>query len=144
MTKILKGDDSQLIRIALADGFDYTGAIVEVIYQGAKREFRDVSAGETVSFRFSREETASMLLGVWPVTVRVITPDGRMVTMTNTNVRIACTDCADEVIEGEPIGIDVRCGLFGIDGLPERYTDEDVKAKLDEIIRRLGGNVEAK
>ena len=84
-----------------------------------------------------------MLLGVWPVTVCVITSDGRTITMTNTNVRIACTDCADEVIEGEPIGIDVRCGLFGIDGLPERYTDEDVKAKIDEIIRRLGGNVEA-
>lgn len=143
MTKILKGDDSPLIRIALAEGFDFTGATVEVIYQGAKRSFTDVAAGETVAFRFSREETASMLLGVWPVTVRVITPDGRMVTMTNVKVRIAVTDCADEVIEGKPIGIDIRCGLFGIDGLPDRYTDGDVKAKLDEIIRRLGGNVEA-
>lgn len=142
MTKILKGDDSPLIRIALAEGFDFTGATVEVIYLGAKRSFTDVAAGETISFNFSAEETSPMLLGVWPVTVRVITPDGRMVTMTNVKVRIAVTDCADEVIEGKPIGIDIRCGLFGIDGLPDRYTDEDVKAKLNEIIRRLGGNME--
>lgn len=142
MTKILKGDDSPLIRIALAEGFDFTGATVEVIYQGAKRSFTDVAAGETISFNFSAEETSPMLLGVWPVTVRVKTADDRLVTMTNVKVRIAVTDCADEVIEGDPIGIDIRCGLFGIDGLPERYTDEDVKAKLDEIIRRLGGNVE--
>jgi hypothetical protein len=142
MTKILKGDDSPLIRIALADGFDYTGSTVEVIYQGAKRAFEGVSSGETISFRYSAAETSSMLLGVWPVTVRVKTADGRLVTMTNIKMRFAVTDCADEVVEGEPVGIDIRCGLFGIEGLPEKFTEEDLHAKLNEIIRRLGGKVE--
>lgn len=141
MTRILKGDDSPLIRIALAEGFDYTGATVEVAYQGAKRTFGRVAAGDIVSFRFCAEETAPMLLGAWPVTVRVTTADGRAVTLTNGKVRIAVTDCADEIFDADPIGIDVRSGLFGIDGLPDRFTDEDVKAKLNEIIRRLGGNV---
>lgn len=141
MIKIFKGDDSPLIKLALADGFDYSNASVEVNYQGAKRVFKNVTNGDIISFTFSREETAPMILGVWPVKVSIRQGD-RLVTLTNTKVRIAVTDTAEEVFEGEPIGVDIRCGLFGIEGLPERFTDNDVQSKLNEIIRRLGGKVE--
>ena len=143
MTKILKGEESAYIRLKLQHNpdFQFIEVNVEITYQGVKRRFSGITSGDIVNFRFTPEETASMLLGVWPVTVKVITVDGKVTTLANNNNRIEVTDCAEDVRSSDPIVADVN-GLFGIDGIPERYTDEDLRDKVNEIISRLGGKVE--
>ena len=143
MTKILKGEESAYISLKLQHNpdFQFIECNVEITYQGAKRRFSGITSGDIVNFRFTPEETASMLLGVWPVTVKVITVDGKVTTLANNNNRIEVTDCAEDVRSSDPIVADVN-GLFGIDGIPERYTDEDLRDKVNEIISRLGGKVE--
>ena len=143
MTKILKGEESAYISLKLQynPDFQFIECNVEITYQGVKRRFSGITSGDIVNFRFTPEETASMLLGVWPVTVKVITVDGKVTTLANNNNRIEVTDCAEDVRSSDPIVADVN-GLFGIDGIPERYTDEDLRDKVNEIISRLGGKVE--
>lgn len=143
MTKILKGEESGPICLELRhnNDFAFIECNVEVTYQGAKRRFSGVTSGDVVTFRFTPEETASMLLGVWPVTVKVISYDGKVTTLANTSYRIEVTDCAEDVISSDPIVADVN-GLFGVDGIPKRYTDEDLREKVNEIISRFGGKVE--
>lgn len=139
MNKILKGADSEEISFALADGFDYAGATVEVLYQGARRLFSGIAAGDILKVRFSAAETSAMVLGAWPVVVRVKTAAGGFFTVPTGGVRIAVTDVADEVCPGGAVAVTVHGGLHGVEGLPDRYTDEDLRAKIDEIISRLGG-----
>lgn len=139
MTKILKGDTSPEIQFVLADGFDYAGATVEVIYQGARRHFTGVAAGDILRVHFTAEETAVMVLGAWPLTVRVKTAAGRFFTVPTGGVKALVSDDTEAVYPDGAVVISVHGGLFGIEGLPERYTDEDLKAKVDEIITLLGG-----
>ena len=138
MTKILKGDTSNLISLVLAEGFDYTGATVEVRYQGAVRKFTGVTAGETIAFQFQADETAPMSLGVFPVTVRIATADGGFFTVNNGGVVIAVTDDPAEVWVDGVIAVDAHGMLHGITDLPEHYTDQDVVAKVREILRKGG------
>lgn len=140
MTKILKGDTSPAIQFVLAEGFNYTGATVEVVYQGARRLFTEVAAGDILRVEFTAEETAVMVLGAWPVTVRVRTASGRFFTVPTGGVKVLVSDDTEAVYPDGAVVISVHGGLFGIEGLPERYTDEDLKAKIGEIIRRLGGD----
>lgn len=142
MTTIKKGDTSAEMSLVLAEGFDYAGKTVFVEYQGARRAFSGVVAGGSVAFSFTARETAAMSLGVYPVFVR-IEGGGEPITVHNAAVKIRVTDCVEDVRSGSTIYVDVRGGLFGIEGLPARYTDEDLKAKVNEIVRRLGGTVAA-
>ena len=138
MTKILKGDTSPSVQLVLAEGFDYTGATVEVRYQGAVRTFTGRHAGETIAFSFSAEETAPMVLGAFPVTVRIATANGGFFTVDNGGVKIAVTDDPAEVWVDGVIAVDAHGMLYGITDLPAHYTDKDVVAKIREIMRRGG------
>lgn len=142
MTTILKGDTSKAITIALSDGFDYSGKTVVVEYQGVRRSFSNAVAGGDITFSFAAEETAPMSLGTYPVRVW-IEGGGEVVTVHNADVKLCVTDCIADVHGGGAIYLDVHGGLYGIEGLPERYTDEDVRRKINEIVRRGGGVVAA-
>lgn len=143
MTTIKKGDTSAEMSLVLAEGFDYAGKTVFVEYQGARRAFSGVVAGGSVAFSFTARETAAMSLGVYPVRVWIEGPDGVVTTAHNAKVRICVTDNPTDVHGGGAIYLDVIGSLHDIEGLPARYTDEDLKAKVNEIIRRLGGTVAA-
>ena len=143
MQRILKGDTSGTIALALADGYNYAGCVVEFRYQGAVRTFRNCEEGQTIQFNLTAAETAVMALGAFPVTVRLFTSDGRFFTVNNADVKIEVTDCITDVREGGVIVVEASSGLYGVDDLPERYTTKDIRAKINEIIQRLGGGVAA-
>ena len=141
MTTFLKGDTTAEITLALAEGFDYSGKTVCLEYQGVKRSFSGATAGGTLAFFFNAEETAPMSLGTYPVRAWIEDDNGNVTTINNADVKMRVTDCIADVRSGSAIYLDVRGGLSGIDGLPERYTDEDVRNKINEILLRLGGTV---
>ena len=143
MTTFLKGDSSAEITLVLAEGCDYSGKTLYLSYQGALRVFPVIEAGGTVAFSFTAKETASMSLGAYPVRVWLKGEDGGTVTIHNGAVKLRVTDCVADVRSDEAMYLDVRGGLYGIEGLPERYTDEDLRRKIHEILRRLGGTVAA-
>jgi len=138
MTTILKGDTSAEISVVIAEGYDYSGATVEIEYQGATRRFTGVSAGETVKYTLKAEETAVMALGAFPVHARVLGADGSVVTVSNKGAKIRVTDVPQEVHSEGVIAVDIRGGLYGISDLPARYTDKDIVAKIREILRKGG------
>ena len=137
MIKILKGDTSADISFALAEGFDYSGATVHVEYQGAVKTFTGCAAGDVLALRFSADETAVMSLGSYPVVVRITNPPGMVKTIQNATTKICVTDDPSEV-SGGVIALDVKGMLYGIEDLPERWTEADIVAKLREIMRRGG------
>ena len=141
MTTILKGDSSAEITLALAEGCDYSGKTLYLSYQGALRVFPAIEAGGTVAFSFSAKETASMSLGAYPVRIWIRGEDGSMATVHNGSVKLRVTNCIADVRSDEAMYLDVRGGLHGIEGLPDRWNENDLKSKIDEIIRRLGGTV---
>ena len=138
MTTILKGDTSAEISVVIAEGYDYSGATVEIEYQGATRRFTGVSAGDTVKYTLKAEETAVMALGAFPVRARVLGADGSVVTVSNKGAKIRVTDVPQEVHSEGVIAVDIRGGLYGISYLPARYTDKDIVAKIREILRKGG------
>lgn len=138
MTTILKGDTSAEISVVIAEGYDYSGATVEIEYQGATRRFTGVSAGDTVKYTLKAEETAVMALGAFPVHARVLGADGSVVTVSNKGAKIRVTDVPQEVHSEGVIAVDIRGGLYGISDLPARYTDKDIVAKIREILRKGG------
>jgi len=144
MTAFLKGDDTAIMTLALAEGFDYSGRTVCLEYQGVVRSFPDAAAGDVLSFAFTAGETAPMALGAYPVRVWIEGADGSHTTVHNSSVKFRVTDNpADVRTDGEAIYIDAQGSLHGIEGLPARWTESDLRAKVNEIIRRLGGAVAA-
>lgn len=141
MTTFLKGDTTAEITLALAGGYDYSGKTVHLEYQGARRSFSGVSAGGVLAFSFTAAETAPMSLGSYPVRMWIEDAGGGIATIQNADARLRVTDCAAEVHTDSAIYLDVRGGLYGIEGLPDRFTDEDLRGKINEILRRLGGTV---
>ena len=143
MITFLKGDTTATITLALAEGFDYSNKTVCLEYQGVQLTFSSPIAGGSLIFCFTARETASMSLGAFPVRVWLEDENGNVTTIHNADVKMRVTDCIADVHSGGAIYLDVRGGLSGIDGLPERYTDKDVHDKINEILRRLGGTVAA-
>ena len=141
MITFLKGDTTATITLALAEGFDYSNKTVCLEYQGVQLTFSSPIAGGSLIFCFTARETASMSLGAFPVRVWLEDENGNVTTIHNADVKMRVTDCIADVHSGGAIYLDVRGGLSGIDGLPERYTDEDLHNKINEILRRLGGTV---
>ena len=141
MVIFLKGDKTAEITLALADGFDYSGKTVHLEYQGARRSFSNAVAGGALTFSFSAAETAPMSLGTYPVRVWIEDAQGEKTTIHNSAAKFRVTDCATDIREGGAVYLDVRGGLYGIDGLPPRFTDNDLRDKVNEILRRLGGTV---
>lgn len=144
MTTILKGDTSAELSVTIAEGLAADGAVVRIRYQGARRTFALAGTGaKTLRLSFTADETAHMALGAWPVEISVQRPDGSVLTVENAQTRICVTDCPSDVRGGGAFAVDAKGALYGVEGLPERYTSKDLWNKVNEVIRLLGGSVAA-
>jgi hypothetical protein len=141
---ILQGDDSGGVTITLAEGHNYEGATLVVVFNGVTREFTGLTAGGTVSLAFSAAETAGMPLGAAMVNMRLIGPTGGVETVGNADARIKVTDCVAEVNAGGSFVVTPGGNpLDGVEGLGKRYTGDQLRAKINEVIAKLGGTVAA-
>lgn len=141
---ILKGDDSGGVTITLAEGHSYAGATLVVVYNGVTREFSGLTAGGTVSLAFTAAETARMPLGTAMVNMRLVGPTGAVETVGNADARIKVTDCVAEVNAGGSFAVTPGGNpLNGVEGLGTRYTGDQLRAKINEVIAKLGGTVAA-
>ena len=91
-----------------------------------------------LTFCFTAEETSPMAFGLHPISVRIVRPNGSIVTVQNSKTAIRVTDDPAEVHADGMIAVDVKGGLFGIQDLPERWTEADLVAKIREILKRGG------
>lgn len=141
---ILQGDDSGGVTITLAEGHNYEGATLVVVFNGVTREFTGLTAGGTVSLAFSAAETAGMPLGAAMVNMRLIGPTGGVETVGNADARIKVTDCVAEVNAGGSFAVTPGVSpLADVEGLGTRYTGDQLRAKINEVIAKLGGTVAA-
>lgn len=141
---ILQGDDSGGVTITLAEGHNYEGATLVVVFNGVTREFTGLTAGGTVSLAFSAAETAGMPLGAAMVNMRLIGPTGGVETVGNADARIKVTDCVAEVNAGGSFAVTPGVSpLADVNGLGTRYTGDQLRAKINEVIAKLGGTVAA-
>ena len=141
---ILKGDDSGDVTITLADGHNYEGATLVVVFNGVTREFANLTAGGEVSLAFTADETAGMPLGTGLVLMRLIGPTGAVETVGNADARIKVTDCVAEVNAGDSFAVTPGVSpLADVEGLGTRYTGDQLRAKINEVIAKLGGAVAA-
>ena len=150
MLTIFKGSKSPETAIAIAAGHNYTNARLVAEYQSARREFTNLAAGQIVRVAFSSQETGRFALGTYPMRVALVDADGVETDIGGTSVRIRVTDDPNEVTNGVALVLSApgaegggSTGLAGVEGLPEQFTDNQLRAKLNEVIGKLGGTVTA-
>ena len=150
MLTIVKGSKSPETAIAIAAGHNYTNAKLVAEYQSARREFTNLAAGQIVRVAFSSQETGRFALGTYPMRVALVDADGVETDIGGTSVRIRVTDDPNEVTNGVVLVLSTpgadgggSTGLAGVEGLPEQFTDNQLRAKLNEVIGKLGGTVTA-
>ncbi|MGN0851863.1 MAG: hypothetical protein ACI4Q3_00640 [Kiritimatiellia bacterium] len=149
MITIFKGSNSPETAIALAAGFNYNGSKLVAEYQSSRREFSNIAAGMIVRLAFSSSETERFAVGTYPLSLTLVGPDGRSTDIGGTALRIRVTCNQDEVTEGvslvlsKPEGGNAKTVLADVDGVPESFTDNQLRAKVNEIIGKLGGTVTA-
>lgn len=150
MLTIFKGSKSPETAIAIAAGHNYTNAKLVAEYQSARREFTNLAAGQIVRVAFSSQETERFAMGTYPMRVALVDADGVETDIGGTSVRIRVTDDPNEVTNGVALVLSTpgaECGgstgLAGVEGLPEQFTDNQLRAKLNEVIGKLGGTVTA-
>ena len=141
---ILQGDDSGSMTLTLADGHNYEGATLVVVFNGVSRQYTNLTAGGSVVLAFTADETAGMPLGTALVNMRLVGANGGVETVGNANARIKVTDCVAEVNAGGSFAVTPGGNpLAGVEGLGKHYTGDQVWAKINEVIAKFGGKVAA-
>jgi len=141
---ILHGDSSGEITISLAQGHNYEGATLVVVFNGVSRQYTNLTAGGSVVLAFTADETAGMPLGTALVNMRLVGANGGVETVGNADARIKVTDCVAEVNAGGSFAVTPGGNpLDGVEGLGTRYTGDQLRAKINEVIAKLGGTVAA-
>lgn len=138
---ILKGDTSAPICFTAPE----TAARLLAKYQGVVRTFEHVAQGDQLSIRFTAEESAAFKLGTSPIYFAAGYADGRVKTYP-ISAKIKVTD-SPALVYGSTLDVDPGADggkpLDGVDALPELHTMDDMAAKLNEIIHKLGGGAAA-
>ena len=99
MLTILKGCASAPLAISLPADHGGQGATLSVHFQTVTRTLAVPDGATSVAFSLSREETAPLALGVWPVKICLVSAGGSRVALVETQ-KIRVTDCPDEVSAG--------------------------------------------
>lgn len=142
MTAILRGDTADAISVAIDPNAAFDFATLTLDYQSVSRTIPCIRPGDVVQLRFTADETRTFALGAFPLAVTLRTPDATL-TQSNAALQVLTTDDLSRVRSSAAVVIAADGALRGVEGLPDRYTPNDLRRKLNEVIRRLGGTVAA-
>lgn len=129
MPVILKGDTSARISFVLTDNFSYEGYSLRVDFYHVSYVIYDLEAGSTVSVQYSAEDTSRFPLGTGLMTLTLENEEGVRRTLPVERVKV--TDAPAEVYDGAII---IDPGVAKVEDLPERFTDNDVRSKINQIL----------
>ena len=141
---ILKGCTSQQIALALPADFDPAGWKLHVSFNGVMRSFDNLAAGGMINLQFSADETAAFPVGTERVLFVLSNSEGHVAELPWAKIKV--TDSRDEyaaAINSSTLQVEVKDALIGVAALPPRWTEDDMRTKINEIIARLGGAVAA-
>lgn len=129
MPIILKGDTSAEISFTLSSDFDYAGYSLRVDFHHVSNVIYDLQPGETVSVQYSAKDTSRFPLGTGLVMLILENEEGVRRTLPMERVKV--TDAPAEVYD---CAISIDPGAATVEELPERFTDNDVRTKINQII----------
>ena len=132
MPVILKGDTSARISFSLTDNFSYEGYSLRVDFHHVSYVIYDLKAGSTVSVQYTAEDTSRFPLGTGLMTLTLENEEGTRRTLPVERVKV--TDAPAEVYDGAII---IDPGVAKVEDLPERFTDNDVRSKINQILSYL-------
>lgn len=138
---ILKANTSAEIALALAADADVEGKTLTASFCGVMRTYAGLHPGDTLVLSFDAEETATFPLGTSRVFF-VMSDDSSGEVYALPWAKIKVTDSPTEVSEANAeIAIAPRGALAGVEPIGTRWNESDMRDKVNEIIRRLGGTV---
>ena len=132
MPVILKGDTSARISFVLTDNFSYEGYSLRVDFHHVSYVIYDLKAGSTVAVQYTAEDTSRFPLGTGLMTLTLENEEGTRRTLPVERVKV--TDAPAEVYDGAII---IDPGVAKVEDLPERFTDNDVRSKINQILSFL-------